>query len=71
MNLPDNCKTNTLRLLRFKFLAFGNGDDDDVQKLPDERLKLELFGKVLMSPVSINELLVLSEIFNRLVSKHI
>lgn len=60
MNLPNNRKTNILRLVCFKLLAFGNGDDDDVPKLPKERLRLELFGKVSMALVSINKLLVLS-----------
>jgi hypothetical protein len=60
INLPNNRKTNILRLLCFKFLAFGNGDDNDVQELPKERLKLELFGKVSMALVSINKLLILS-----------
>jgi hypothetical protein len=49
-----------LRLLCFKFVAFGNGDDDDVPKLPEERLRLEIFGMVSMALVSINKLLVLS-----------
>ena len=60
MNLPNNRKTNILRLLRFKFLAFGDGDDDDVPKLPEESLRLQLFGKVLMALVSINKLFILS-----------
>ena len=60
VNLLNNRKTNILRLICFKFPAFGNGNDDDVQKLPKECLKLELFGTVLMALVSINELLVLS-----------
>ena len=60
MNLPNNRKTNILRLVCFKFLAFGNGDDDDGLNLPEERLKLELFGKVSMALVSINKLLILS-----------
>jgi hypothetical protein len=60
MNLPNNRKTNILRLVCFKFLASGNGDDDDEPKLPEECLKLEVFGKVLMAPVSINKLLILS-----------
>jgi hypothetical protein len=59
INLLNNCKTNILRLLCFKFLAFGNGDANDVQELPKECLKLELFGKVLMALVSINKLLIL------------
>ena len=60
MNLPNNCKTNILRLLCFKFLAFENGDNDDGLKLPEEHFKLELFRKVLMVLVSINKLLILS-----------
>jgi hypothetical protein len=60
MNLPNDRKTDIPRLLCFKFPAFGNGDDDDVLKLPEECLKLELFGKVLMALVSINKLLILS-----------
>jgi len=36
LNLPNNSKTNVFRPLRFKFFAFGNGDDDNVQKLPKE-----------------------------------
>ena len=60
MNLPNNRKTNILRLLRFKFLAFGDGDDDDVPKLPEESLRLQLFRKVLMVLVSINKLFILS-----------
>ncbi len=59
MNLPNNHKINNLRLLHFKFPAFGNGDDNDVLKLPKERLKLKLFGMVLMALVSINKLLIL------------
>ena len=59
INLPNNRKTNIFRLLRFEFFGFGNGDDYDVQKLPEERLDLEIFGTVLMAPVSIDELLVL------------
>jgi hypothetical protein len=59
--LPNNRKTNILRLLCFKFIAFGNGDDDNGLKLPEECLKLKLFGKVSMALVSINKLLVLSE----------
>ena len=60
MNLPNNRKTNGLRLLRFKYLAFGYGDDDDVLKLPEESFKLELFGKLSMALVSINKLFILS-----------
>jgi hypothetical protein len=59
MNLLNNRKTNILRFICFKFLAFGNGDDDDVPKLPEERLRLELFGKVSMALVLIDELLIL------------
>jgi len=36
LNLPNNSQTNVFSLLRFKFVALGNGDDDDVQKLPKE-----------------------------------
>jgi hypothetical protein len=36
VSMRNNRKTNILRLLRFKFLAFG--DDDDVPKLSEERL---------------------------------
>jgi len=43
MNLSDDCKTNVLRLLSLKFSGFGNWDDDNVQKLPEERLRLENF----------------------------
>lgn len=52
--------------------TFGaNGDDNDVLKLPEGRLELELFGKVLMVPVSINELLILlGKDRDRLVSKN-
>jgi len=42
-----------------KFFAFGNGDDNDVQKLPKERLYLEFYGKVLILLVLINKLLIL------------
>ena len=59
INLPNNRKTNVFRLLRFEFFGFGNGDDYDVQKLPEERLDLEIFGTVLMALVSIDKLLVL------------
>ena len=59
MNLPNNCKANILRLLCFKLGAFGNGDDDDEQKLPEECLELEVFSKVLIALVSINKLLIL------------
>lgn len=71
MNLPNNRETNILRLLRFKFLAFGNWDDDDVPKFPEESLKLEVFGKVLMALVSINKLLILSGKKHRLDTKNI
>jgi len=37
LNLPNNGQTNVFSLLHFKFVALGNGDDDDVQKLPEER----------------------------------
>lgn len=60
MNLPNNRKTNILRLVCFKFLASGNGDNDDGLNLPEEHLKLEPFGKVSMALVSINKLLILS-----------
>jgi len=43
MNLPDNHKTNVLGLLRLKFIGFRNGDDNNVQKLPEECLRLENF----------------------------
>ena len=59
MNLLNNRKINNLRLLRFKFVAYRNRDDDDGLKLPEECLKLELFGKVLMALVSINKLFIL------------
>jgi hypothetical protein len=59
MNLPNNRRTDIPRLLCFKFPAFGNEDDDDVLKLPEKSLKLELFGKVFMALVSINKLLIL------------
>jgi len=67
MNLPNNCKTNNLRLLCFKFPAFRNGDNNNVSKLPEEHLKLKLFRTVLMVLVSINKLLIL--LGKRLVSK--
>jgi hypothetical protein len=38
MNLLDNCKTDMFRLLCFKFLALGNGDDNNIPKLPKECL---------------------------------
>ncbi len=59
INLLNNCKTNILRLLCFKFPAFGNGNDNDGLKLPKKCLKLELFEKVSMVPVLINKLLIL------------
>ena len=74
MNLSNNCKTNDLRLLCFKFLAFGNRNDNNGLKLPEECLKLELFGKVLMALVSINKLLILyyrGKDRDRLISKHL
>ena len=37
LNLPNNGQTDVFSLLRFKFIALGNGDDDNVQKLPEER----------------------------------
>jgi len=36
LNLPNNGQTDVFSLLRFKFIALGNGDDDDIQKLPKE-----------------------------------
>jgi len=36
LNLPNNSQTDVFSLLRFKFIALGNGDDDNVQKLPKE-----------------------------------
>ncbi len=59
MNLPNNHKTNISSLLCFKLLALGNGDDNDVLKLPKEHLKFELFGMVSMVLVLINKLLIL------------
>lgn len=69
VNLLNDCKTNVLRLRCSKFLALGNGDDDDIPKLPEECLRLKLFGNVLMALVSINKLLILLGKDNRLVSK--
>jgi len=43
MNLLDNHKTNILGLLGLKFIGFGNWDDNNVQKLPEEHLRLENF----------------------------
>lgn len=60
MNLSNNRKTNILGLLCFQFRAFGNGNDNDVQKLPEKNLRLKLFGKVSMALVSIDKLLILS-----------
>jgi hypothetical protein len=60
MNLPNNHKTKILRFLCFKFLALGNGDDDDVPKLPEESLKLEVFGKLSTALVLIVKLFILS-----------
>jgi len=37
LNLLNNSQTDVFSLLRFKFIALGNGDDNDVQKLPKER----------------------------------
>jgi len=37
LNLLNNGQTDVFSLLRFKFVALGNGDDDNVQKLPEER----------------------------------
>jgi hypothetical protein len=59
MNLPNNRETNSFGFLRFKFFAFGNGDDDNVQKLPEERLQLEIFGTVSKALVLVNKLLIL------------
>ena len=59
MNLLNNRKTNVFSLLCFKLLALGNGDDNDVLKLPKECLKFKLFRMVLMVLVSINKLLIL------------
>ena len=59
VNLSNNRKTNNLRLLHFKFIAYRNRDDNDGLKLPKECLKLELFGKVLMALVLINKLFIL------------
>ena len=36
LNLLNNGQTDVFSLLHFKFIALGNGDDDDVQKLPKE-----------------------------------
>jgi len=36
LNLLNNGQTNVFSLLRFKFVALGNGDDNNVQKLPEE-----------------------------------
>lgn len=59
LNLPNNRETNNLRLLRSKFFAFGNGDNDDILKLAEERFYLENLGTVLMAPISIDKLLIL------------
>ena len=59
LNLLNDGKANDFRLHRFKFFAYGDGDDDDVQKLPKVRLYLEFYGKVSISLISINELLIL------------
>ena len=37
-NLLNNRETKGFGLLRFEFVTFGNGDDDDVLKLPKESL---------------------------------
>ena len=58
-NLLNNRETEIFRLLCSKFLAFGNGDDDDIPKLPEECLSLEFFGNVSISLILINELLIL------------
>ena len=55
----------------FMFLGFGDENDDGVLKLPEERLRLEVFGKVLMALVLINELLIRRGKRCRLVSKYI
>jgi len=36
LNLPNNGQTDIFSLLCFKFVALGNGNDNDVQKLPEE-----------------------------------
>jgi hypothetical protein len=71
MNLPNNRKTNILRLRGFKFPAFGNGDDSDVSELPEAILKLKVLGRVLMALVLINKLLILSGKRYRLDTKNI
>lgn len=70
-NLSNNRKTDILRPIRFKLLAFGNGDDNDVPKLPKECLKLEIFGTVLMTLILIHKLFILSAKIYRLDSKNI
>ena len=69
VNLLNDCKTNILRLCCSKFLALGNGDDNDIPKLLEECLRLKLFDNVLMVLVSINKLLILLGKDNRLVSE--
>jgi hypothetical protein len=59
LNLLNNSEANDFRLRRFKFFAYGDGDDDDVQKLAEERLYFEFYRKVSISPISISELLIL------------
>ena len=60
MNLPNNHKAHIFRLRRFKFLASGDGNDDDIPKLPEECLKLEVFWEVSVVLVSVDQLLILS-----------
>ena len=36
LNLPNNSQVDVFRLLHFKFFALGNGDGNDIQKLPEE-----------------------------------
>jgi len=36
LNLLNNGQTDVFSLLCFKFIALGNGDDDNIQKLPKE-----------------------------------
>jgi len=38
INAPNNRETKTFGLLCLKFIAFGNGNDDDVLELPVKRL---------------------------------
>src|SRR5260221_883793 len=46
LNLPNNRKTKTFRLLRFKLIAFRDWDDYDIQKLPEECFLIQNFCKV-------------------------